>query len=62
MKLKPCPFCGSKEIEVDDDGYYEWVICADCYSSTGKETWIVNGIHSEAIDAWNLRYTEGDDK
>ena len=55
-KLKPCPFCGGKDVAtmLCGDGYY--VVCYSrnkgkgCGSSTGwHET------EQEAIEAWNKR-------
>jgi Lar family restriction alleviation protein len=57
-ELKPCPFCGSEDIEIDCAGYLDdsdhWVICQDCGAASGiiKEA-------SDAIEAWNTR---ADDK
>ena len=52
-KVKPCPFCGSKDIKIRD-GYSDvgcWVECVPCGVSTkAKEQ-----THEEAIKAWNRR-------
>lgn len=35
MKLKPCPFCGGKDIQADSNTLF----CADCGVLTHKEAW-----------------------
>lgn len=53
-KLKPCPFCGHKEVIVYHDYWdaveYWMVECAKC-SGSGPNT----PTEKEAIDAWNGR-------
>lgn len=54
IKLKPCPFCGSKSVHFTTDGKKTWVICLSC----GARSWIVeNGPRAAAIAAelWNRR-------
>lgn len=52
----PCPFCGSKNVEVytNDDGDYGpdtyMVECNVCFSSSGNQKSEI-----EAINAWNRR-------
>ncbi len=50
-ELKPCPFCGSKNIRIwDNDNILPWVQCNDCLTSIAtRET------REEAITAWNRR-------
>jgi Lar family restriction alleviation protein len=55
--LKPCPFCGSENIEIAPIG--EYVFCNDCYTIGPQE----HGNTSEekiqrAIAAWNKRVKE----
>lgn len=60
-KLKPCPFCGGREIDVCEEGKmfgksayartYQFVRCRKCYARTG-----VHGTKPKAIEAWNKRY------
>ena len=45
-KLKPCPFCGSKNV-ADMNG---WVQCLNCNAS-GPD----NYDHLKAVEAWNKR-------
>ncbi len=54
--LKPCPFCGSKDITADkDDGFDSWgLYCTDCgwgipYEHVSKK---------DAIKLWNSRPLE----
>lgn len=47
--LKPCPFCGSKNIRVTNWGMYRcW--CADCLAKTADEI-----REKDAKEAWNRR-------
>ena len=46
VEYKPCPFCGSKNIEYNndtgpgDEGFWEWIECVDCGAKCpDKETW-----------------------
>lgn len=49
-KLKPCPFCGCREI-ITQNPYDEWVVyCAECGSSTAYFDFRV-----DAEKAWNRR-------
>ena len=48
-ELKPCPFCGSKNV-ADMNG---WVQCLNC-NATGPD----NFDHLRAIEAWNRRAGE----
>lgn len=48
--LKPCPFCGSEEVIMEDGYGLFYVRCADCGASASYcET------DEEAISAWNER-------
>lgn len=54
MEIKPCPFCGSKDLYVrDNSGHY--VACKNCdaYGPYGKDD-------KEAIQLWNLAPRVGD--
>lgn len=48
-ELKPCPFCGSKEVNLMDDGVF-YVSCFNC-STDGPMSDTDRG----AIKAWNTR-------
>ena len=54
-ELKPCPFCGGKELSVisvlGEDYYVECSSCTTCGPS--GET------YEEAIEAWNRRAEDG---
>lgn len=53
IKLKPCPFCGYKNIqfwETDNDTYRFQIVCMQCFNGTDK------CISKEiAIERWNTR-------
>lgn len=53
-KLKPCPFCDSKHIDITSYGEVMWFIqCDNCYATFPEfET------KEQAIDAWNRRATD----
>lgn len=62
MELKPCPFCGSTEI---DYGIctgtlrgFGYVQCEDCGAEISKPTKCQNA--DTAIEAWNRRADNGD--
>ena len=50
-KLKPCPFCGSKEIAEEGDGQRQWFECQGCLATAGQCG------DDEPLDrtAWNKR-------
>ena len=56
-ELKPCPFCGCKDIRVarDKDAIIERhrAICFDCSAQ------IYRGTAQETIEAWNRRAEDG---
>ena len=56
-KLKPCPFCGENEQEVDMNIDYDWYVrcqyCGACAGFSGKKDY--------AIADWNRRKEGGDD-
>lgn len=52
-ELKPCPFCGGKNIRLTCWGLYRcW--CVDCLSQTADCI-----SEKEAIEAWNRRADDG---
>lgn len=55
MKLKPCPFCGSKDIKVwmKFDSYF--VQCEDC-SALAPDPSCTEYEMEEAIALWNTRH------
>ncbi len=54
--LLPCPFCGSSDIHICENGYDAfWAICNDCGVCT-SETDISGKI--ECIEFWNTRIRE----
>nr|DAR30056.1 MAG TPA: restriction alleviation protein [Caudoviricetes sp.] len=48
-ELKPCPFCGSKNIRMWNTST-PWVSCRDCFANTACGT-----TREEAIENWNRR-------
>lgn len=63
-RLKPCPFCGSKEIGITVDYTYDPIIvakikCCDCgcniWRNSLKDT---RGIYDRAVEKWNTRYDD----
>lgn len=47
MKMKPCPFCGGDNIEIESS---RWAYCIDC----GAEGPLCEN-ESDAIESWNRR-------
>ena len=62
--LKPCPFCGGREIVIRPvHGYfvgsayqrtYQYIQCRNCFARTGD-----HGTRPKAIEAWNRRADNG---
>lgn len=51
-KLKACPFCGSDDVQIEEDcptGFTE-IYCANCGVS------LTRSHEAEVINAWNKRY------
>ena len=71
MELKPCPFCGSKDVCIYDNSVffdmdkgplgYHWVECLDCDARSGNHFDADSAIlgyengKDGAIAAWNIR-------
>lgn len=51
--LKPCPFCGSKNIRLWEITY-PWVQCEKCLSATA-----MGCTKKEAVEHWNRRANDG---
>lgn len=54
-ELKPCPFCGSNDIEVKqyyNDGWYWFVTCKNCKAEK------IHQFKGVAIQEWNNRIAE----
>ena len=56
-ELKPCPFCGSTEVEIDgrDEGY--GVLCRNCGVWVTSGRWWFDD-SKDAIELWNRRVKE----
>lgn len=52
-ELKPCPFCGGREIIIKRGKYVWWCKCKHCGTESG-----VRVKKREAIEAWNRRVSE----
>lgn len=61
LKIKPCPFCGNKEIELDGDPYENMFIeCAECHiqmdiDPTNAKEEIEEFLIKLLIKRWNKR-------
>lgn len=59
QELKPCPFCGSKNIKIDK--CTKRIRCKDCFATSGLITRYINKGLSEdeaVVAAWNERQTD----
>ena len=59
--LKPCPFCGGTDIEIEGDRDWKRVMCYYPICTNKKCQCVINIFHKteqEAIDAWNNRKGE----
>lgn len=59
VELRPCPFCGNKDIETKSspwlvDDFIVWASCSQCGASVEKENGDMDGV----IAAWNRRATD----
>lgn len=57
--MKPCPFCGAKDIQIATDDGFRWyfALCAEC-GARGPE---VRGAEAP-IAAWNKRREVSDER
>ena len=55
--LKPCPFCGSRNIKIDK--CTARVRCGDCFATSGiiRKREGEDGVKA-AVEKWNERYNE----
>ena len=51
--LKPCPFCGSKNLSCFNDGYLIQIFCNACGARTGLHQH--DPKCDKAVEAWNRR-------
>ena len=53
-ELKPCPFCGSKDIHAGHNlrNHHEEIFCDDCGAEVSSED-----DHQDAVRMWNTRVT-----
>lgn len=59
-RIKPCPFCGSKDVDVASIGgaqsiYQVWVYCKNCNAEGPDKSNLSSDSKKEAIAAWNRR-------
>ena len=55
-ELKPCPFCGGKDVEIRDLKLGVYAVCRRCGASIKSSNSIV-----DVIAAWNRRAIDRDD-
>jgi Lar family restriction alleviation protein len=55
VKLKPCPFCGSKDIKIGMTEALEFLYCY-CNSCNSKGE--LCNMEESAIEAWNRRVSD----
>ena len=53
-ELKPCPFCGGENIELEYEEEIIWYRCRDC-EATGPTTTKYSGEEDEEYINWNTR-------
>ena len=53
-ELKPCPFCGGKNIEIVKGKYFWRGTCCSCGATSPYSHY-----KKTAIEAWNRRATDG---
>lgn len=54
-ELKPCPFCGSDDLDIEERNDIKFVFCKNCQASTA-DCYDVK----EAVIAWNRRASDED--
>lgn len=52
MDLKPCPFCGGKDIHIEDKEDWSYVLCYDCLASFWQQE---ATCPEDNAEAWNRR-------
>ena len=58
-ELKPCPFCGSRNHLLFNNGFMAFVVCNNCGSSSRISLRENNPIYKESvIEAWNRRVAD----
>lgn len=61
-ELKPCPFCGSQEIQIFDNGKTTKCRCYICFGAgtdyDNKYTSYGKSAADRAIEAWNARTSD----
>ena len=57
-ELKPCPFCGGRNIHIehmDDEEPYTYICCYDCLASFWQQEAVCE---EDNVKAWNRRVTD----
>lgn len=57
MNLKPCPFCGSEDVEICNSGEYFYCHCWKC-NAMGPDA----DTRQWGLEAWNNRPNENEDE
>ena len=55
--LKPCPFCGSSDVEMEDHEEGYGILCRNCGVWATSGLWWFND-SKDAIELWNRRVKE----
>ncbi len=57
-RLKPCPFCGSKDLEYEFSGSQGYIKCNSCYALGPEAAEAADPICDvdAAFDIWNKRH------
>lgn len=57
--VKPCPFCGSKDISIEKNDAVDWeVYCKNCGATVGA--YDCYETIEEALEVWNRRVGESE--
>ena len=52
-QAKPCPFCGSLNLNFEDNEVFFWVVCDNCLAEGG-----IAKNREDAVKVWNTRIKE----
>jgi hypothetical protein len=70
MDIKPCPFCGGRQVDAQEGSSFRWMVafCCNCGATCGevrvqtlgegtREQWI-SAARIRAIEEWNTRESD----